>query len=633
VSFYGSVYYQLIDTFYKVVLRNRGADKKTFLAQNNVPEWLETQAVGRKGVFGFDSGNRWINLNTYSENKPDSNEQFSIYEIYHGAPDSAASKIDNGFKVLLSDSEVTARTKDGVIHLQDADEFETYENKYDDAGHIASSVKKVYRLPKAEVNDKVDRLEELVGDPASRTLPTLENEKDRNLYGYVEENSKDITSLESYVGDWKGSTTYWDWGGAYGPTIVEAIGNLDDMYGTSGYQVRAEKHQPFSKIIGNLPELWKKFNKENYISLSDIILKQQEDLETLDASTTGALSLLNAKVGDIGTRPDGYDTVYTEVIELHGLVDALTKAHAKDKTDMEAAYKAADQAVTEAMTAKTNALEQRATNAENAIKTINDTTIPAINTSIGGINDRVTAHETSWAGSEKALADKDKELAQSIADLTTTVNNKDSAANTKIDDVQKALNQSIKAVSDSIGTVTEGSTVVKMIDDGDKALAAVDAELRKDVDATGVTANANVEAIKTINEKIGTVGDKALSVQITENLSAINSLNTNALMKSEAETTYAKKTELDAYAKSSALEGLAKSSDVTEISGKVDEVVADIAAIGLPSNFSEEIPEGSTALAEIFSRLTKIETDIADIKTAMNTLHTDNPPFPEKVEE
>ena len=116
MSFYGSVYYQLIDTFYKVVLRNKGLDKTSFLTDNNIPNYYESQAVGRKGVFGFDSGNRWINLSAYSENKADSNEQYSIYEIYHGKPDENAKNENNGFKLLLDDSEIAKRTdENGVI--------------------------------------------------------------------------------------------------------------------------------------------------------------------------------------------------------------------------------------------------------------------------------------------------------------------------------------------------------------------------------------------------------------------------------------------------------------------------------------------------------------------------------------
>ena len=207
MSFYGSVYYQLIDTFYKAVLRNKGKNNTTFVNIDAIPDEFESKAVGRKGVFGFDSGNKWINLNVVSEEKPDSNELYSIYEIYHGAPDKAAKHQADGFKVHLDEKALNERTDEsGVIQLNYFDEFETSENTYDDAGHISNTEKKIYRLPKAEVNDRVAKLEQLVGLPDDKRSDTDDKTAEgtplENLYNYVEENYDDITTLESYVGDW-----------------------------------------------------------------------------------------------------------------------------------------------------------------------------------------------------------------------------------------------------------------------------------------------------------------------------------------------------------------------------------------------------------------------------------------------
>ena len=33
MSFYGSVYYQLVDTFYKIIARNNGCDNNNFLSK------------------------------------------------------------------------------------------------------------------------------------------------------------------------------------------------------------------------------------------------------------------------------------------------------------------------------------------------------------------------------------------------------------------------------------------------------------------------------------------------------------------------------------------------------------------------------------------------------------------------
>ena len=175
MSFYGSIYYQLIDAFYKVVLSNKGKNSTEFIDASSLPESFETQAAGRKSVFGFDTGNKWINLNERTEVNPDANEAYSIYEIYHGAPDTEKENPGHGFKVILDNSTLNNRTKNGIIQLDFNDEFETYETTYDDAGHISSSEKKIYRLPKAEVNERIDKLEDLVGLPDGyKNLPEVD---------------------------------------------------------------------------------------------------------------------------------------------------------------------------------------------------------------------------------------------------------------------------------------------------------------------------------------------------------------------------------------------------------------------------------------------------------------------------
>ena len=46
MSFYGSVYYQLVDTYYKIVAKNSTA--RNFGPVEYPTEDLETQAIGRK---------------------------------------------------------------------------------------------------------------------------------------------------------------------------------------------------------------------------------------------------------------------------------------------------------------------------------------------------------------------------------------------------------------------------------------------------------------------------------------------------------------------------------------------------------------------------------------------------------
>ena len=83
MSFYGSVYYQLIDTFYKMIVKNSGDNTYSFNDSlvndsNKIETGVldESPAVGRKGVFSLDSGNYWINFSkdTVYEDKDNDGE-------------------------------------------------------------------------------------------------------------------------------------------------------------------------------------------------------------------------------------------------------------------------------------------------------------------------------------------------------------------------------------------------------------------------------------------------------------------------------------------------------------------------------------------------------------------------------
>jgi hypothetical protein len=78
MSFYGSTYFQLIDTFYKILIKNKGNDAVTFPANLEANEHA-SQASGRKGILEFGTGNRWIYA-TKEDGNPNS------YVFWHAAP-------------------------------------------------------------------------------------------------------------------------------------------------------------------------------------------------------------------------------------------------------------------------------------------------------------------------------------------------------------------------------------------------------------------------------------------------------------------------------------------------------------------------------------------------------------------
>ena len=331
MSFYGSVYYQLIDTFYKVVLRNKGVNNTGFLDKNKVPAWSESQAIGRKGVFGFDGGNRWINLNTYVENPQDSNDQYSIYEIYHAAPDPEATGIADGFKALLDTAQLEERTgKDGIIQLDYGDTFETYETKFDKAGHIASATKKTYRLPKDEEDERLEKLEKLVGTEANRMLPDLENEADKNLYGYVESNTQDLSTLKNYVGGWDSVYNgYFSKDGRDYPSIADIIGDYSKILGES--YVQYGNFKDIVSLIGNMSDLWSKYDTEltpeKYSLVKTILdLKDRYDDYTQDNNSVvnGHTYTINTIQDTLGADKRGdRSSVYTEIIKLDEKIDGV----------------------------------------------------------------------------------------------------------------------------------------------------------------------------------------------------------------------------------------------------------------------------------------------------------------------
>lgn len=111
----------------------------------------------------------------------------------------------------------------------------------------------------------------------------MEKETDQHLYGYVNENSKDIKTLENYTGEWNNVVDFWSFGGDYAPTVAEVIGHIDSMYASP--QDRITKHKTFAEIIGNtnkdnLPVLYEKMGKtDGSISLIGSILQESSRLD------------------------------------------------------------------------------------------------------------------------------------------------------------------------------------------------------------------------------------------------------------------------------------------------------------------------------------------------------------------
>lgn len=336
MGFYGNVYYQLINNFYKSVANNSGKNSTNITPNNTLGSNLTVEAVGRAGVLNFDTGNKWINF---------SKDDNDVLTIAHGGPDSSAASTFDGF---IKKSGLSEAEKKTATALQEGEYFEAFEGKYDKAGHISSINKKLYRLPVTNADD-IKALQQALWGTGLNTV-TMSNfpsvaETKKHLYGYVEKNSLDIKNINSYLGTWTGVCSNWS---SHKPTVTSVIGNLDKLYdgesvkGYSGIKNNTTMNNLIG-VFGSAPKLWSAFAKETTpISMVDSVLKLKADVEQELAIQKGQISLhtadltnISQSVTQIGTRPDGYETVYTELGKMRALDLELDAKIAAEKARAE----------------------------------------------------------------------------------------------------------------------------------------------------------------------------------------------------------------------------------------------------------------------------------------------------------
>ena len=267
MSFYGSVYYQVINNFYKAIANNTGKNKKVFLNSDNFANNAAFEAIGRKGTLDFDTGNKWINL------EKGSNQALNIYH----APASINSnnKTIIGFK-KIEESEDQPNERD-IIKLEPGDLIRTNIANYDEAGHVAGTTEQVYEMPLGE-SERIAALEKVVGnvvngeavDIDDLILPEIDDENKENLLGYVEDNTKNVNTLNSYVGNWATTMDGWvnrGYSTDFKPSVSEVIGDLDTLFKngvsatTNNYKTKwngsgADKKPTIANLIGDLAQMW-----------------------------------------------------------------------------------------------------------------------------------------------------------------------------------------------------------------------------------------------------------------------------------------------------------------------------------------------------------------------------------------
>lgn len=372
-----------------------------------------------------------------------------------------------------------------------------------------------------------------------------------------------------------------------------------------------------------MSDLWSKYDTEltpeKYSLVKTILdLKDRYDdyVQDNDSIVIGHTNSINIIQDTLGADKRGdRGSVYTEIIKLDERIDDAI----------------ADQEVEDAK------LDGRLVTAESKLNTLETDTIPSIrsdintinNTTIPAITKRIDAHEANWNGTQAALEQVDSELRQA-----------DSDTNGRIDDVLDLIGivPADTTVMDNISDVN--TTLTEKFNDLDKRLGQTSDSLSA-FEAIEVNAQdiANIEAsITTMSGKIGDVGEKSLQQQIVEvkdnyvkNTEMAGYLE--PYVKTTALDNYALKTDLEDYATKELLESYLTTEIAAQTYAAASDLQTLITNLGMPADFKE----GDTpVLQDIFNQLSDLSTQIADIqadivnmKTVINSLHSDQeqPPF------
>lgn len=164
MSFYGSIYYQLVDAFNRIWINNKGQKGLSFPEEENlinpdrVDGAFEYHSPGRQGVIALNSGNRWISFTQNNDN---------AFDVWH-------QDAGNGGYFITSDTEKDDAknyyTKDieGNFILFEGDNFTSGEEYYEN-----TPLKDLYGFQKLNnIYLIVPEEDEEITDAIKRIIPT-----------------------------------------------------------------------------------------------------------------------------------------------------------------------------------------------------------------------------------------------------------------------------------------------------------------------------------------------------------------------------------------------------------------------------------------------------------------------------
>ena len=587
MSFYGSTYFQLIDTFYKILVKNKGG---VTVSDPVIDNWA-SQASGRKGILEFGTGNRWI----YAVQDVNNPNSYIFQHARAGGENLTKQEFAGGLKSIPSGETYTILTPGSFIK---APQFE-----YDEAGHIAISNDVYYQMPISETEQAIEDLQNKVGVPAEEASDGTST----GLFAAVDEINGHLNGVEDKIDQTQGElgdyrdlfpTTYWDTDNNF----FGAFGDMEDLRqeffdDKSSSKTLAEgiitfKQYAEKMIAGNL-ELLQGQQKLINVNTNDIKTLNTE-VEALQAKDKAIDVIAESLQAQITANKSACDSNLAAEIarakEEESRIEGLITAEVKRAADEEGRIEGLITAEVKRATDEEDRIEGLINNNTNSISnlttTVNDNKSAAESVATG-LSNRITALETNSATSEalnavNAIVGQNTEAIAALGGSITQLDEKSSAAIDAVDDRIDLLNNTVTTQGNTLSNKADSSTVTTLETKVDNNKSAVDNALATKVEQSAFevlqTAVSNKAEASTVAELTNLVSAKA-------NQTELNTLSELVNTKASQESLNDLAAAVNGAARADAFEKYVAITDakIAEMSAKIEELTARIEALENPT--------------------------------------------------
>lgn len=491
MSFYGSTYFQLIDTFYKILVKNKGG---VTVNDPVIDNWA-SQASGRKGILEFGTGNRWI----YAVQDANNPNSYIFQHARAGGENLTKQEFAGGLKSIPPGETYTILTPGSFIK---APQFE-----YDEAGHIAISNDVYYQMPISETEQAIEDLQNKVGvsaEEASDGTSTGLFAAVDGINDHLNDVEDKIDQTQEELGDYRDlfPTTYWNTNNNF----FGAFGDMEDL--------RQEffDDRSSSKTLAEGIITFKQY-AENMIAGNLELLQGQQKLINVN---TNDIKTLNTEVEALKAKDTAIDVIteslQTQITANKSACDSNLSAEAARAKEAESRIEGLITAEVKRAKDEESRIEGLVSNNTNSISTLTTTVNDnksAAESVATGLSNRITALETNSATS--AALNAVNEVVEQNTGAITTLDNRVTQVNenvsSAIDAVDKRvdlLNNTITTQGNTLANKADSSTVTTLETKVDNNKKTTDETLATKADKTAV------EVLQTtVTELAGTVSNKA----------------------------------------------------------------------------------------------------------------------------